>query len=88
MNNSEFERQRENALKEMREINSKSTNPPPKKPTDPPPQQNLPFGNGFDLPFQNLFKDKETALILGLLLILYGEKADRLLLLALVYILL
>ncbi len=88
MSNSEFERQRENALKEMREINSKSTNPPPKKPTTPPPQQNHLFGNGFDLPFQNLFKDKETALILGLLLILYGEKADRLLLLALVYILL
>lgn len=88
MNNSEFERQRQNAVEQMREMSSKSTNPPQKKPTIPPPQQNHLFGNGFDLPFQNLFKDKETALILGLLLILYGEKADRLLLLALVYILL
>ena len=88
MNNSEFELRRQNAVREMREINSKSTNPPPKNPTSPPPQQNFPFGNNLNLPFEDLFKDKETALILGLLLILYGEKADKLLLLALVYILL
>ncbi|MBO5322003.1 MAG: hypothetical protein J6B22_05295 [Clostridia bacterium] len=88
MNNSEFERQRQNAVKEMREMNSKSTNTPPKKTIPPPPQRNFLFRNNINLPFENLFKDKETALILGLLLILYGEKADRLLLLALVYILL
>lgn len=87
MNRSEFELRRQNALKEMREINSKSTNPPPKK-TASPPQQNSIFTGNINLPFENLFKDKETALILGLLLILYGEKADKLLLLALVYILL
>lgn len=88
MNNSEFERQRQNAVEQMREMNLKSTNPTPKKPSSPQPQQNFLFGNNINLPFENLFKDKETALILGLLLILYGEKADRLLLLALVYILL
>ena len=88
MNNSEFERQRQNAVEQMREMNLKSTNPPSKEPFPPPTQQNHIFGKGFALPFQNLFKDKETALILGLLLILYGEKADKLLLLALVYILL
>ena len=87
MNSIEFERQRQNALKEMREINSKSTNPPPKKKA-PPLQPNAMFNSNINLPFENLFKDKETALILGLLLILYGEKADKLLLLALVYILL
>ena len=87
MNRSEFELRRQNALKEMREINSKSTNPPPKKKT-PSPQQNSIFTGNINLPFENLFKDKETALILGLLLILYGENADKLLLLALVYILL
>lgn len=87
MNSNEFELRRQNALKEMREICSKSTNPPPKKKT-PPPKQNSILINNINLPFENLFKDKETALILGLLLILYGEKADKLLLLALVYILL
>ena len=87
MNSNEFELRRQNALKEMREIGSKSTNPPPKKKT-PPPKQNSILINNINLPFENLFKDKETALILGLLLILYGENADRLLLLALVYILL
>ena len=87
MNSIEFERQTPNALKEMREIGSKSSNPPPKKKT-PPPQTNTMFNSNINLPFENLFKDKETALILGLLLILYGENADRLLLLALVYILL
>ena len=87
MDRLEFEKQRQNALKEMREIGSKSTNHPPKKKT-PPPQTNTMFNSNINLPFENLFKDKETALILGLLLILYGENADRLLLLALVYILL
>ena len=87
MNRSEFELRRQNALKEMREIGSKSTNPPPKKKT-PSTGQNSIFTGNINLPFENLFKDKETALILGLLLILYGENADKLLLLALVYILL
>ena len=90
MNNSDFERQRQNALDQMREMNAKSTNPPQKHSHTPPtPPQALPFGGlDFELPFSNLFKDKETALILGLLLVLYGEKADKMLLLALVYILL
>lgn len=89
MNNSEFERQRQDALKQMREMNSKSTNPPQNpKNASPPPQNSFPTLSNSQLPFQNIFKDKETALILGLLLILYGENADKLLLLALVYILL
>lgn len=41
------------------------------------------------IPFLNsLGKDSDTTLILGLLLILFSEKADKLLLFALVYILL
>lgn len=44
------------------------------------------FSGGLD--FSALMKDSDTTLILGLLLLLYSENADRLLLLALLYILL
>ena len=93
MRPNEFTRQKQEAIDRMREMNKKSTNPqadtaehtPPK--TQPKPQ-NSQGGLELELPFGNLFNDKDTALILGLLLILYGEKADKMLLLALVYILL
>lgn len=93
MSPNEFSRQQQEAIDRMREMNKKSTNPrnnntrrsPPKS---QPKQQNSNEGLGLELPFGNLFNDKDTALILGLLLILYGEKADKMLLLALVYILL
>ena len=97
MSPNEFSRQQQDAITRMRELNKKSTNPqndnthrPPSKPQPKPPpkQQNTQDGSRLELPFGNLFKDKDTALILGLLLILYGEKADKMLLLALVYILL
>ena len=93
MSPNEFSRQQQDAINRMREINKKSTNPPPDNNRRPPPkpqpkQQNSQDGSRLELPFGNLFKDKDTALILGLLLILYGEKADKMLLLALVYILL
>ena len=93
MSHNEFSRQQQDAINRMREMNKKSTNPqadttvhtPPR--TQPKPQ-NSQGSLGLELPFGNLFTDKDTALILGLLLILYGEKADKMLLLALVYILL
>ncbi len=97
MSPNEFSRQQEEAIKRMREMNKKSTNPqqaahppkpPPKNTKSPSKGQSQSNGILFDLPFGNLLGDKDTALILGLLLILYGEKADRMLLLALVYILL
>ena len=45
--------------------------------------------NDFSLPLLNNLKiDRDTTLILGLLLILWSEKSDRYLLLALLYILL
>lgn len=93
MSPNEFSRQQQDAINRMREMNKKSTNPPPDNNRRPPPkpqskQRNSNEGLGFELPFGNLFNDKDTALILGLLLILYGEKADKMLLLALVYILL
>ena len=44
--------------------------------------------SGFNLPFlSDIGADSDTALILGLVLILSAEKSDRLLLLALLYIL-
>lgn len=44
---------------------------------------------GVSLPFLEKFKtDRDATLIIGLLLILYSEKSDRFLLLALLYILL
>ena len=93
MSPNEFSRQQQDAINRMREMNKKSTNPPPDHNRRPPPkpqpkQQNSQDGSRLELPFGNLFKDKDTALILGLLLILYGEKVDKMLLLALVYILL
>ena len=93
MSSNEFSRQQQDAINRMREMNKKSTNPQPDNNRRPPPkpqpkQQNSQDGSRLELPFGNLFKDKDTALILGLLLILYGEKADKMLLLALVYILL
>ena len=93
MSPNEFSRQQQEAIDRMREMNKKSTNPRNNNTRRSPPksqhkQQNSDEGLGLELPFGNLFNDKDTALILGLLLILYGEKADKMLLLALVYILL
>ncbi len=86
----DFYEQQQQAIKAMREMNKKSTNPTnthPKKFPEPPPKKQTQTPK-LELPFSNLFNDKDTALLLGLLLILYGEKADKLLLYALIYILL
>ena len=87
MNQNEFMRERQAAVERMREMNSRSkspqSNPPEPMPTPKPQQQ-----NGFNLPFLDMFlKDGDSSLILGLLLILMSEKADKMLLFALVYIL-
>lgn len=83
----------------MREMNARADNRnsgAPQK-TDTPSQVKLSPSNkpkstlpktGFDLPFGDLLKNGDTALILGLLLILFSENADKRLLFALVYILL
>ncbi len=94
MTQSEFAAQQQRAIKQMKEMNAKSTNNSHSGPTSPPPppspkKHTAPIqGFTFELPFSNLLGDKDTALILGLLLLLYGEKADKLLLYALIYILL
>ncbi len=89
MTQNEFYEQQQRAIDAMREMNKKSTNPQNGTThTLPPPPKKQQGSFGVELPFANLFKDKDTALIIGLLLILYGEKADKMLLYALIYILL
>lgn len=96
MTQSEFERRRNAAVENMRQMNARRANP--KNPTpEPKPIIEKPTAEskkvtspiGFDIPFLNLLSsDKDTALILGLLLILMNENSDKTLLFALVYILL
>lgn len=63
----------------MLEMNSKRKEDPPIKPKNQP---------SFEIPFLNsLLNDGDSSLIIGLLLILMSEKADKLLLFALIYIL-
>lgn len=60
----------------------KTTNNIPKQPK---PQNS---NSAFSIPLlDSLFKDSDSALIIGLLLILFSEKSDKLLLFALIYIL-
>ena len=96
MNNQSFSQQQRDAINRMREMNARSTlKPPPQKskPEKPPEpkkaeNENSLFG-GLSLPFlDNLKKDGDLTLILGILLLLLSEKADKRLLFALIYILL
>lgn len=62
---------------------------PPVKQSPPKQNNNRLFPRGTSIPFlDNLMNDSDTALIIGLLLILMSENADKKLLFALVYILL
>ncbi len=92
MSNEEFIKQQKNAVERMIEMNSRSTNPrqgtPPTSPRPANQQQALPLLDGFGFNLSKLLKEKDTALILGLMLILLSENADKRLLFALVYILL
>lgn len=100
MNNNEFIKQQQAAVQIMREMNSRATNgnankgtqkPHHPKLTNQPPKNNAqpPLSRqNSDLPFMELLKNGDTALILGLLLLLFSENADKRLLFALVYILL
>ena len=100
MNQKEFARQQQAAVDRMWEMNSRSKpssgntpkSPPRQNVNNPKPnptqQNNSLFGN-MQLPFlDKITKDSDTALIIGLLLILMSENADKRLLFALVYILL
>ena len=85
MTENEFNKYRNQAI----QMNARSTNKEPPKKEKNAPQQNSSAPIGTDIPFLNILsKDKDTTLIIGLLLILMSEKADKMLLFALVYILL
>ncbi len=93
MNESNFAKQKQDAIRRMQQMNSKSNPKPiePKpKPNPEPPKQNGNFLlDGLNIPFlNNLKNDGDATLILGILLLLLSEKADKKLLFALIYILL
>lgn len=77
------------AIRRMKEMNSRSIFKDTEKPTSPPKQNQNTLLGGLNLPFlENLKTDSDLTLILGLLLLLLSEKADKRLLFALIYILL
>jgi hypothetical protein len=93
MSEKEFAKQRQEAMEQMREMNSRSKSQNTEPSPTPPPKHTKPQSNSFtanlQLPFlDKLLKDSDAALIIGLLLLLMSEKADKRLLFALIYILL
>ena len=94
MSDTEFQKQKNEAVKYMREMNSRADNL--KNPTNfnatqnapPKPNDKIPQQHNNEFTFSSLFKNSDTTIILGLLLLLLSENADKKLLFALVYILL
>ncbi len=88
MTKSDFENKRLEAIEKMKQMNSQSSHKQPEL-QKPPPTNPPSLFSGLGLPFlDNLKSDGDMTLILGLLLLLLSEKADKRLLFALVYILL
>lgn len=93
MNGQNFKDQQRRAIEQMKDMNKRSTAPPKPEPEKPPEpkktENNTSLLGGLSLPFlDNLKKDGDLTLILGILLLLLSEKADKRLLFALIYILL
>lgn len=89
MDQNEFLKRKTAAAEQLLRMNkiSQKENTPCK--SEEPKNEPLNFLNGINIPFLDLFKtDGDFALILGLLLLILGEKADKRLLFALIYILL
>ena len=89
MDQNEFLKRKTLAAEQLIKMNknSQKENTPFKK--EPLKNEASSFLNGINIPFLDLFKtDSDFALILGLLLLILGEKADKRLLFALIYILL
>lgn len=93
MNNTNFSDKQRKAIEQMKEMNARSAYKNEPEPAVPPqspstPQTN-PLFSGLNIPFlENLKADGDLTLILGILLLLLSEKADKRLLFALIYILL
>lgn len=93
MNNTNFSDKQRKAIEQMKEMNARSAyknEPEPAvPPQSPPTPQTNPLFSGLNIPFlENLKTDSDLTLILGILLLLLSEKADKRLLFALIYILL
>lgn len=94
MNDTAFQKQQQDAVARMREMNSRSAYKNPPKPQEPEqPKEKTQKSNSLldslNIPFlDTLKKDGDATLILGILLLLFSEKADKRLLFALIYILL
>lgn len=90
MNQKEFNKARQDAINQMHQLNNRSTNkPPPQAEPKPQPKNDNSFLGGFGVPFlESLKTDSDLTLIIGILLLLLSEKADKRLLFALIYILL
>ncbi len=90
MNNNDFSKRQQKAIEEMLKMNEKSQNKSPEKPPQKQAEnQPTDFLSGLNIPFLSSLKsDGDLTLVLGLLLLLLNEKADKRLLFALLYILL
>lgn len=101
MDNNEFFLKQQEALQQMREMNSQAkikdsltqqAEPTQTQKSNNFAKQNKEYDaaqNLLNIPFlNNLFKDGDSTIIIGLLLILMSEKSDKMLLFALIYILL
>lgn len=89
MTQNDFTKRRQAAIDTMRQMNERSVykNRDEKPPIEHRDKQ-LPQ-SGFNIPvLKDFLKDSDSALIIGLLLILLNENCDKTLLFALVYILL
>ena len=87
--NNPFNEAKDEAIQRMMETNSRSVYKEAEKPTKPPQQNQNSLLGGLNIPFlENLKTDGDLTLILGILLLLLSEKADKRLLFALIYILL
>ena len=94
MNEETFAKQKQEAINRMKNMTQKADSqaqkpkPLPQNPTPPKPKSS-PFFEGLNIPFLDKLKnDGDITLILGILLLLLNEKADKKLLFALIYILL
>jgi len=92
MNNEAFLKQKQEAAERMRQMNQKSNPQAPSAQKNAPQKttvKNNSLFEGIGIPFlDNLKSDGDATLILGILLLLFSEKADKKLLFALIYILL
>lgn len=91
MTNNEFKLEQQAAIERMRKLSTQAKTQTKEtfQPKSPSSDKNEPLQNkGFNLPFfESILRDGDTALIIGLLLLLMSENTDKKLLFALIYIL-